>query len=94
MSVIAQDKVLHTRTAISRAALEEEITKAVKTDDTCAEFAGVIVQRARDQKDREANWSIKGIKFGRADRDKAAPVIAVVVERMQRLYGLMDDQHD
>jgi hypothetical protein len=80
------------RTLISRTSLEEEITKAVKTDDTCAAVVGVIVERLRGQS--EINWAVKGIKFGTADRDKAGPVVEAVVERMQGVYSLSNDRSD
>jgi hypothetical protein len=79
------------RASISRMSLEEEITKAVKADDACGDFAGVIVQRSIGQSSLEANWTIKGIKFGKAERDKTGQVVAAAVERMQRLYNLSDD---
>jgi hypothetical protein len=60
-------------------------------DDACGEFVGVIVERSRAQSKLDANWTIKGIKFGRADRDKTGQVVAAVVERMQLLYNLSDD---
>lgn len=92
MPPIALNEETQNRTTISRTALEEEITKAIKADDACEAFVGVIVERSRGQS--EANWSIKGIKFGGADRDKAGQVVAAVVERMQRLYDLDDHARD
>jgi hypothetical protein len=79
------------KTTISRVSLEEKITVAVKADYACEAFVGVIVERLRGKSSLEANWSIKGIKFGRTDRDKAGPMVDEVVEWMQRLYNLSDD---
>ena len=79
---------------MSRTALEEEITKAVKADDVCAAFVGVIVERIHGQSSLESNWAVKGIKFGTADRDKAGHVVEAVVERMQSTYNLSNDRND
>jgi hypothetical protein len=52
-------------------------------------FIGVIVQRASSL---EANWTIKGVKYGRANRDMANAALATIVERMQHEFGLSDDR--
>jgi len=39
----------------------------------------------------DANWSISGVKFGRADRDKSNKVLASIVESMQREVRLTED---
>jgi hypothetical protein len=35
-------------------------------------FVGVIVQQTDPRSRAEPNWAIRGIKFGRADRNKAS----------------------
>jgi hypothetical protein len=80
------------RNPISREALQEAITEAVKiADPGCEVFVGVIVERTKPKSREEANWSIRGIKFGKADRNKASDAVAAAVEKMQREFDLSDD---
>jgi len=80
------------RDSISRDALQKAITAGVKkADASCASFIGVIVQRAIAASGLEANWTIRGVKFGRADRNKASAALATIVERMQHEFSLSDD---
>jgi hypothetical protein len=79
--------------SISREALQEAITVGVKrADPSCAPFIGVIVQRAIAASSLEANWTIRGVKYGRANRDKANAALATIVERMQHEFSLSDDR--
>jgi hypothetical protein len=81
------------RDLIPREALQEAITAGVKkADPSCAPFIGVIVQRAIATSSLEANWTIRGIKYGRANRDKADAALATIVERMQHEFSLSDDR--
>ena len=59
-----------------------------KADPACEPFIGVIVERTKGSSLLEANWAVKGIKFGRADRNKAGNAVNRVVERMQRDFNL------
>jgi hypothetical protein len=64
------------RNAVSCGPLEFEIGKAVrKLKAGCKDFAGVIIERVEPNSPATANWVIKGVRFGRADRDKAAKVL-------------------
>jgi hypothetical protein len=81
------------RSSISREELESAITDAVRKADPAFEtFAGVIVQRERPKGDSEVNWAIRGIRFGKADREKSREAVAIVVERMQRELSLAEDK--
>jgi hypothetical protein len=81
-----------TRNPISREALQEAITEAVKNADPgCEAFVGVIVERTKPKSREEANWGIRGIKFGKADRNKVIEVVAAAVEKMQREFVLSDE---
>ena len=42
----------------------------------------------------DPNWAVRGVRFGKADRDKSGKVLATVVEQMQREFSLTDDQDD
>jgi hypothetical protein len=84
-------KKTHNRTSISLTLLEAKINKAVKAEDACGEFVGVIVQRSGEQSiPGKANWTIKGIKFGKADRNKASRAVTAIVERLQLLFDISD----
>jgi hypothetical protein len=77
---------------ISRKTLQSAITEAVKKSDPgCQLFVGVIVERTTPKSRFDANWEIKGIKFGKANRDKCSQALATIVERMQREFGLFED---
>jgi hypothetical protein len=70
------------RKRISRQEMQAAITEAVKkADPDCEPFVGVIVERTKRSSLAEANWAIRGIKFGSADRNKASDAATTVVER-------------
>jgi hypothetical protein len=77
------------RTVLSRRCLERAIAAAVKSQ--CEGFAGVLIERIKPQSPSSANWTVRGIKFGTADRDKSRKVLGAIVERMQREFDLADD---
>ena len=82
-------KSVDDRQAVSRADLQAAITDAVKrSDPDCEVFVDVIVEHAEPKSQFDVNWTLKGIKFGRSDREKAAQAVAVVVTRMQREFRL------
>jgi hypothetical protein len=76
------------RTVVSRGRLERAIAAAVKSQ--CEGFAGVLIERIKPQSRSGANWTIRGIKFGTADRDKSRRVLSTVVEQMQHEFDLDD----
>lgn len=77
---------------ITVADLEFEITQATRmADPSCAEFVGVVVQRVKSKSSSGANWSLRGIKFGRSDRKAVGDVLTTIVERMQREFRLSDE---
>jgi hypothetical protein len=72
--------------------LQSAITKAVKkADPKCEGFVGVIVQREVPKARLDADWAIKGVRFGKADRDMSSAALATIVERMQREFSLAAD---
>ena len=77
------------RSSVSRDDLQSAITEAVKkAGPDCEAFVGVIVQRESPKERLGANWVVKGVKFGKADRDKSSKALATIVERMQREFVL------
>jgi hypothetical protein len=80
------------RGSVSRERLQTAITKAVKkADPKCAGFVGVIVQRQTPKARLDADWAIKGVRFGKADRDTSSVALATIVDRMQREFSLAAD---
>jgi hypothetical protein len=72
--------------------LELAITDAVrKSDAQCETFVRVWVEPSEQKMGKDANWTIKGIQFGRADRNKCRSALTDVVKRMQNDYELWSD---
>jgi hypothetical protein len=83
---------LGTRKPIGSQRLEAVITEAVKNPAFgCENFVGVIVQRTAPKSPSDANWSIKGVRFGGVDREEAGKALSVVVTRMQQEFSLSED---
>lgn len=77
--------------SISRADLQSAIAEAVKkSDPVCECFVAVIIERVTPKSKLEANWDIKGIKFGLSDRAKSNEAIEAIVARMKREFVLAD----
>ena len=71
---------------------EAAITQAVrKRASGCENFVGVIVQRTASKSPSDANWGIKGVRFGGVSRKEAAKTLSMVVARMQQEFSLSED---
>jgi CspA family cold shock protein len=79
------------RKPIARAVLEAQLTEAVKTSHAEFEaFVGVIVERVDPVPPGGANWAVRGVKFGGANRDRSSSVLSHCVEEAQREFELSD----
>jgi CspA family cold shock protein len=79
------------RTPIARAALELAIAETVRAaDPQCKELIGIIVERIVPTTASGANWALKGIKYGKADRDQCSATISTRLEEWQREFELSD----
>jgi hypothetical protein len=80
------------RDRIERTILERAITAAVKQSGaSCAPFVGVIVERvAARNVSGQANWAVKGVKFGKSDRAQCNSALSVIVERLKREFEIAD----
>jgi hypothetical protein len=79
------------RTSISRTALESIIAETVRAKDS--QFAGliaVIVERTTPVSPGGANWVVKGVKYGKTDRDLCGEAISTYVEEAQRQYEVSE----
>ena len=92
MSLLWTIRSTDDRQAISRRELQSAITDAVKKSDPgCAAFVYIIVEPIRPKSRFDANWAIKGVKFGKSDRGKSTQAVTTIVARMQREFRLSDD---
>jgi hypothetical protein len=82
-------KAADERRLIVSETLKSAIVEAVQKAEPA--FVDVIVQRISPKSRFDTNWAIKGVKFGKADREKANRAVTTVVERMQREFRLSDD---
>jgi hypothetical protein len=84
-------KSVDDRQPISRRDLQTAITEAVKkSDPDCYAFVDVVIEPAEPKSRLDANWAIKGVRFGRSDREKAAQAVAAITSRMQSEFRLFE----
>jgi hypothetical protein len=62
-----------------------------RSNPDCEPFIGVFVEPNASKSNNEANWAIKGIKFGRAERELCNAALTVIVERMKREFEITSD---
>jgi hypothetical protein len=86
-----KDEHLPTRKPISREALEESLTEAVRAShpefDT---FAGVIVERIAPPTRGASNWTVKGVRYGRVDRYRGGIILSHCVGEAQLEFELSE----
>jgi hypothetical protein len=91
MSWKSKDQPAANRTSITRAALEQAIVEAVKSGSPeCGALIGIVVERIVPTTPGGANWVVKGIRFGKADRDRCALAISKFVEERQLDFEVSD----
>jgi hypothetical protein len=79
------------RRILTRAELEVAITNAVRASDPeCSIFVGVIVERITPRSRVEASWTVKGIRYGRADRNQCDAALAKVLKSLQLEFDVSD----
>jgi hypothetical protein len=79
------------RKPMTREALEQSLTEAVRASHSEFEsFAGVIVERIVPVQAGQANWAVKGVKYGKADRHRSGVVLAHCAEEAQLEFALSD----
>jgi hypothetical protein len=81
------------RKRVPRETLERMITVAVKNSDRqCEPFVGVFIEHLAPKSPEDANWAIKGIRFGRAERAKCSAVLTTVVNKMRGKFKLQHEE--
>lgn len=79
------------RRSIPRAALELIIADAVRDSDPhCASLVGIIVERVVPSSPDGANWAIKGVKYGKADRERCGAATTDFVNKGLREFEISD----
>jgi cold shock CspA family protein len=79
------------RTWIARAALESALAGNVRASDPqCEGLIEIIVERVVAPSPDGANWAVKGVKYGKAEREVCSAAISKVVEEGQRDFEVSD----
>ena len=85
---------VHQRASMMQDELQAAIVAAVReTDPACEGLVGVVIERVDRGPETTTNWAVKGVKFGKADRAKAGPILAAIVEGMQQKFDLARRKH-
>jgi hypothetical protein len=75
------------RKPITQAALETALADAVRARDAqCDGLVGIIVERVSPASPAATNWAVKGVKYGKAERDRCDVALSACVEEMQREF--------
>ena len=81
------------RKPITRAALEQSLADGVRgAAPECQAFVGVIIEHVVPETSVGANWAVKGVRYGRADRDRCEAALGMSLHEKQREYTLSDEQ--
>jgi cold shock CspA family protein len=79
------------RTWIARAALEAALAETVRgSDSRCEGLIEIIVERVVPGSPDGANWAVKGVKYGKAEREPCSAAISKFVEESQSEFEVSD----
>jgi hypothetical protein len=79
------------RTWIARADLETALAGSIRdSDPKCESLIAIIVERIVPASPDGANWTVKGVRYGKAEREACNSAIARFVEEGQREYEVSD----
>jgi hypothetical protein len=79
------------RTWIARAALESALAETVRgSDSRCEDLIEIIVERVVPGSPDGANWAVKGVKYGKAEREPCSAAISKFVEESQSEFEVSD----
>jgi ClpP class serine protease len=91
MSQKKMDQVTKKRTWIARAALEAALADSVRgSDPQCEGLIEIIVERVVPASPDGANWAVKGVRYGKAEREACSAAISKFVEESQREFEVSD----
>jgi hypothetical protein len=84
MSLESTEKVEGKRKPITQDALETALAEAVRAlDPKCKGLVGIIVERVSPVSSGNTNWSVKGVRYGKVERDCCDVALSICVEEMQ-----------
>jgi len=79
------------RVQINCEALELAIASAVKgCHPRCEPFIGVFIERFAPKSPEDTNWAVKGIRFGKAERQNCSAALTVIIERLKQEFEISD----
>ena len=79
------------RKPVTREALQQSLTEAVRNSHPEFEaFGGVFVERIAPTAPGGANWAVKGVKYGKADRHRCGIVLSYCVDEAQLEFEVSD----
>lgn len=79
------------RQSITRAALELTIAEVARSSSPeCSALVGIIIERVVPESPGGANWALKGVKYGRAERDPCSAALLGCIEEGQRNFEVSD----
>lgn len=91
MAEVSDSNLIRKRATITRAALEMAITNAIRSSDPqCNGFVGAIVERIAPTSGAEANWTVKGIKYGKAERSRCDAAVTAILKPLQLEFDISD----
>ena len=91
ISLARKRRLVSPRERIKSAALEVAIATAVKRSNPgCEAFIGVIVEHCAPKSSDEANWALRGVKFGKAERENCNAALSVIIDRLKREFEISD----
>lgn len=81
----------HDHVSVFRSVLEQSLGDAIRgRDRECSGLVGVIVEPATSDAANGANWAVKGVQFGRVDRERCSAVIASCVADLRSKFQVSE----
>jgi hypothetical protein len=91
LSLARRRRSVNARDRIKCETLEVAIATAVKkSDPRCEPFVGVVVERREPRSRDDTNWAVRGIRFGKAERENCNAALSVIIERLKREFEISD----
>jgi hypothetical protein len=79
------------KSPIASTVLEAAITTAVRrSGPSCERFVGVVVGECDPKSIKDSNWTVRGIRFGKAERDSCNSALSLIVERLKREFEIKE----
>ena len=87
----SDNKAKEERKSMTRTALEQTISERVKNSSPeCEAFVGVIIEHVKPKQPGDANWGLRGVRYGKANREACAEALSKLVAEGQLEFELSD----